>query len=99
MNEMIGIAGIIGSIGILYLLYHLGRFYKNIADIDERYALFEIGILNKKSKLHNLDLNKIKFEVSTLNKIPRADRKNFRETLKDDIKKELTIKLEEKLEV
>ena len=82
-NEIMGIAFVIIGFGVLYLLYQLGRFYKTMSDLEERYALFEISLINKKAGEFDIDLDKEKMKLRTLETLPKT--KSFKGHLKKEI--------------
>jgi len=82
-GEIAGIGMIFVGIGITYLLYQLGRFYKTSADLEERYALVQIATLNKTAKKKNIDLDKEKQKLRTLNMMEK--KRSFRKSLEEEI--------------
>lgn len=83
MWELHGIAICIVATGILYLVYQIGRFYKTTADLEERYALFEIAMINKRAYIKNINLDKEKSKLRTYKML------EGKRTFKNELKKEI----------
>jgi hypothetical protein len=87
MNEVLGIGWVIISFGVLYLLYQLGRLYKTMSDVEERYALFEIATLNRIANKKNINLDKEKSKLRTYKAL--AGKRSFKSELKREIINEI----------
>lgn len=87
MNEIIGIGVVIASLGFLYLLYQVGRFYKTSADLEERYALFEIATINRIANKKAINLDKERAKLRTFKAL--EGKKSFKSTLKAEIISEI----------
>lgn len=83
MYELQGVAVCIISVGFLYFFYQIGRYYKTLTDLEERYSLFEIALINKKANGKGINLDKEKSRLRTYNMI------QGKRTIKDELKKEI----------
>lgn len=88
---LVGIVSLLIAIGFLWVLYHIIRFVKAKADIEETYAFLECGYIRKVAENNKINLNKEKYELRIFKPI-----KSFRTQIEQKIIKEMIGEIKEK---
>ena len=85
MSELAGLGVLVVSLAIAYIMYQFGRVFKQSADLDERFNLVEMLLVDKKAKELGFDLEKEKLKSSLLH---QAGKKSIKSQLKRQILEE-----------